>query len=150
MKRVVHLISLTLSLIFLCLAGNAQEKTITGTINASETNEPLSGVTVLVKKTSKSTITDALGNFSIAANPGQVLQFSYVGFASTEVIIGSENSISIKLAQTPESLNAVVIVGYGTQRKANLTGAVTTVDVGKTFGSKPLNDPTKALQGVVP
>jgi TonB-linked SusC/RagA family outer membrane protein len=150
MKRVVHLISLTLSLIFLCLAGNAQEKTITGTINASETNEPLSGVTVLVKKTSKSTITDALGSFSIAASPGQVLQFSYVGFASQEVIIGSENSISIKLAQNPESLNAVVIVGYGTQRKANLTGAVTTVDVGKTFGSKPLNDPTKALQGVVP
>jgi TonB-linked SusC/RagA family outer membrane protein len=147
MKRVVHLISLTLSLIFLCLAGNAQEKKITGTVRAAENYEPLAGVTVQLLKTSKSTTTDASGNFSIAASPGQVLQFTYVGFTTQEITIGTENSISLSLRQNLESLNAVVVVGYGTQKKANLTGAISTVDINKTLGGRPIADVGRGLQG---
>jgi TonB-linked SusC/RagA family outer membrane protein len=136
-------------LLYLC--SSAQNKTITGNVSAAATTEPLIGVTVTVKETHQSTITDSSGNFSINANPGQTLQFSYIGYTNQQVTVGKENTLTVLLHNTgTNTLQDVVIVGYGTQKKANLTGAVATVDVSKTFASKPINDPTKALQGVVP
>ncbi len=140
-----------MALLFACLSSFGQEKKISGSVSADEDNSPLQNVTVSIKGTNSTTITDVDGNFSISAKPGQTLQFSYVGFESKEVLIGQGNSISVSLARgAGGTLDDVIVVGYGTQKKANLTGAVTSVDVGKTFGSKPLNDPTRALQGVVP
>ncbi|MGN6803036.1 MAG: SusC/RagA family TonB-linked outer membrane protein [Ginsengibacter sp.] len=136
---------------FFCLSSFAQSKTITGKVLTSEENTPLAGVTVNVKGTNHSTITDASGNFSIDAQKGATLVFSYVGYETQEEKVGTGNSISVLLNRNSNSkLQDIVVVGYGTQKKANLTGAVTTVDVKKTFESKPLTDPTKALQGVVP
>ena len=136
---------------FFCLSSFAQDRTITGNVSTAEDNTPLSGVTVNVKGTERSVITNALGNFSINAATGQTLVFSYVGYANKEAVIGTENTVSVMLNRSAaNTLQDVVIVGYGTQRRENLTGAVSTVDVAKTFASKPINDPTKALQGVVP
>src|SRR5205085_11513022 len=81
---------------------------------------------------------------------GQTLSFSHVAFGLKEVIIGGQNNLNVTMTPTQNTLSDVVVVGYGTQRKVNLTGAVSTVDVAKTFESKPLNDPARALQGVVP
>jgi TonB-linked SusC/RagA family outer membrane protein len=143
--------SLCLAGLLLYLFSQAQNKTITGNVASAANTVPLSGATVIVKETKQSTLTDSSGNFTITASVGQTLQFSYVGYAGQEVTVGKENTISILLHNTgTNTLEDVVIVGYGTQKKANLTGAVATVDVSKTFNSKPLNDPTKALQGVVP
>jgi TonB-linked SusC/RagA family outer membrane protein len=136
--------------IFLCLSSFAQTRTITGNVSTSEDNTPLTGVTVNVKGTDGSTVTNASGNFSISASTGQTLVFSYVGYITKETVVGSGNTLSVSLNHNVNALQDVVVVGYGTQKKANLTGAVTTVDVAKTFASKPINDPTKALQGVVP
>lgn len=127
-----------------------EQRSIKGTVLSADNKNPLSGVTVSVKNTLTATQTDAAGNFEITARTGQTLQFSYVGFTIQEIAVGETNTISVSLSRQEETLSDVVVVGYGTQRKANLTGAVTTVDVEKTFGSKPLHDPTKALQGVVP
>ena len=142
---------LFLTCLFFYLSSFAQDKTITGNVSTSEENNPPIGVTVTVKGTDRTTLTDGSGNFTITARTGQTLQFSYVGYANKEIVVGKGNSISVSLTTSEaNTLQDVVIVGYGTQKKANLTGAVTTVDVAKTFGSKPINDPTKALQGVVP
>ena len=140
-----------LSFLLFCFSSFGQDKTLSGSVSTNENNTPLQGVSVTVTGTNRSTITDASGNFTIIAKTGQTLQLSYVGYESQEVVVGQGNSISVSLTRGEgNTLQEVVVVGYGTQKKANLTGAVTSVDIGKTFGSKPLNDPTKALQGVVP
>ena len=150
MNAIKRLFSFLTCFLF-CLSSFAQDKTITGNVSASENNTPLVGVTITVKGANRTTLTDESGNFSISARSGQTLQLSYVGYANKEVTVGNENSLSVSLSVSgANTLQDVVLVGYGTQKKANLTGAVTTVDVTKAFGSKPLNDPTKALQGLVP
>ena len=132
----------------LCLSVFAQERTVTGIVTSNNVGVP--GVTVSVKGTNKATSTDANGKFSIGVQKGQTLQFTSVGFQGQNIVIGDESNLDIKLSSSDNTLSDVVIVGYGSQKKANLTGAVSVVDVNKTFGSKPLTDPAKALQGVVP
>ncbi len=140
-----------LTFLLFCFSSFGQDRTVSGIVSSSEDNTPLEGVTVSLKGTNRSSVTDVSGNFIISAKTGQTLQFTFVGRESKDVVIGQGNSVSVTLQRGDAStLQDVVVVGYGTQRKANLTGAVTSVDVSKTFGSKPLNDPTKALQGVVP
>jgi TonB-linked SusC/RagA family outer membrane protein len=142
---------LFLSALFFYVSSFAQQTMITGIVSNSEDDNPMVGVTVTVKGTDKSTLTDESGKYRIAAETGQTLIFSNVGYASKEAKIGAGNSLSVTLQRNAAStLQDVVIVGYGTQKRENLTGAVSTVDVSKTFASKPLNDPIKALQGVVP
>ena len=148
------LIKWTLPFLFgllFCLSSFAQDRTITGNVSTTQDNTSLPGVTVNVKGTEHSTITDGSGNFSITAKTGQTLVFSFVGYKNTATVIGKGNTVFATLTQSEgNTLQDVVVVGYGTQKKANLTGAVTTVDVEKTFASKPLNNPAKALQGIVP
>ncbi len=149
MRKILCLAVVMTGLLLCNLQGHAQEKTVTGMVTG-EDSIPLTGVTVSVKETKKATVTDAQGKFSIVASIGQSLRFSYVGFAAQELVVGNDNALVLRLASSgTNTLNDVVVVGYGTQKKANLTGAVSVVDVNKTFGSKPLNDPMRA-QGVTP
>jgi TonB-linked SusC/RagA family outer membrane protein len=134
---------------FFCLASFAQSRTITGNVS-SEDNTPLPGVTVNVKGTDHSEITDASGNFSISANTGQTLVFSYVGYTSKESVIGTSNSVSVSLSHNNANrLQDVVVVGYGTQKRGNVTGAISTVDVNKTLVGRPIADVGRGLQGAV-
>lgn len=150
MTSIKRITTLFVSLFFF-LSSYAQDRTITGTVTSNVDNQPLLGVTVTIAGTKNSTMTDASGKFSIAAKTGQMLQFSHVGYKTRKAAVGQGNTVIINLEPSDQNtLQDVVVVGYGTQKKANLTGAVTSVDIGKTFGSKPLNDPSKALQGVVP
>ena len=135
--------------LFLPPALFAQEKTITGTV-LSDSKAPLPGVTVSVKNTTNSTQTDGTGNFSINARSGQTIQFSFVGYGTQETVVGQDATINISLSQQQETLNDVVVVGYATQKRANLTGAVSTVNVSKTLGSRPVTDLGRGLQGAVP
>ncbi|MBE7178865.1 MAG: SusC/RagA family TonB-linked outer membrane protein, partial [Mucilaginibacter polytrichastri] len=113
-------------------------------------NQGMPGVSVTVKGSQKGVSTDVDGNYSIQANPQDILVFSSIGFSAQEKAVGSQSRIDIKLGSSTNALDEVVVVGFGSQKKADLTGAVTTVDVAKTFANKSLNDPTKALQGVAP
>lgn len=126
----------------------AQQSTITGKVTSEDGAIP--GVSVKIKTGTTVVQTDGNGVYSIKASKGEVLVFSFIGYVSQEKTVGSSSTINVALASESKGLQEVVVVGFGSQKKANLTGAVTTVDVAKTFGSKPLNDPTKALQGVVP
>ena len=88
------------------------------------------------------------GNFVIKVAPGTPLRISYVGYKTVE--LAAANGMTVYLQPTTEQLEQLVVVGYGTQKKANLTGAVSTVDVAKTMEGRPYQDLNRALQGAVP
>ena len=114
-----------------------------------ENNEPVIGASVVQKGVRTNAVaTDAFGNFKIRVPKGATLEVSYVGYQTMD--IKAADGMTIYLQPTTEMLNEVVAVGYGTQKRANLTGAVSTVDVARTMESRPVADVTKALQGAVP
>ncbi|WP_258105756.1 TonB-dependent receptor [Marinoscillum sp. MHG1-6] len=95
---------------------------------SSDDNAPLPGVTIIIKDTpSKGTVTDLDGNFSLQVNDEDVLIFSYVGFVTQEVPVSGKTEVNVTMPLDVESLDEVVIVGYGEQKKANLTGAIVSV-----------------------
>ena len=147
MRKILQLVLLLCGLIYYDMPLNAQQRTVTGTVLSAVDNNPLSGVTVSVKGTNTITQTDANGRFSILSNTGQALQFTYVGFTLQEVVVGTDDVVNVTLSQDQETLSDVVVVGYGTQRRGNLTGAVSTVNVSKTLGGRPIADVGRGLQG---
>lgn len=120
---------------------------IEGTV-LDENNEPVVGASVVQKGVKGGVSTDADGNFKIRVKRGTRLEVSYVGYA-TQTVSAAPNMV-VYLQPSTELLNELVAIGYGTQKRANLTGAVTTVDVERTIGSRPQPDVLKALQGAVP
>lgn len=122
-------------------------KPITGKV-IDESGEPLPGVSILIKGTSKGTTSDEHGMFSINAEPGEILEISMVGYKVYAVKIGKETNITIKLQSETLNMNEVVIVGYGTQRRSSLTGAIASVN-SKTITELPVASVEQALQGRV-
>ncbi len=139
---------LLISLLFIVSSGwvMGQEKNVSGTVLSDE-GKPLVGVTVSVKATKKSTQTNSLGQYTITAKPNDQLVFTYVGFTAQQVPVGENNTVNLTLSQRQETLTDVVVVGYGTQKRGNLTGAVSTIDVKKTLGGRPIADVGRGLQG---
>ena len=102
-------------------------RTITGTVTSADEGLPLIGVTVAVKGTSTGTITDVDGKWSLDADEGTVLVFTYTGFKAQELVVGSETSYNIVMLGDVALLDEVVVVGYGTQKKSHLTGSISKV-----------------------
>jgi TonB-linked SusC/RagA family outer membrane protein len=103
-------------------------QTVTGTVIGTSDSSPIPGVVVLVKGTSTGTVTDLDGKYSISApSPQSILVFSLIGYQSMEVEVGNQSSIQISLSESESLLDEVVVVGYGEQKKLNLTGAVETL-----------------------
>ncbi len=127
----------------------AQNRTISGTVS-SDDGDPLIGVTVLVKgSTSRGTLTNEQGKFSIAAATGEALTFSYIGFSTGEVVINDQSQdLSVSLTPSASTLEEVVVVGYGRTKKSDLTGAITTVK-GEDLTRIGTADVAQALQGRV-
>lgn len=122
---------------------------IRGTV-VDETNEPVIGASVIEKGTKNGVITDIDGNFELKVSKHDaVLDVSYIGYNTTSVKVKSDKPIRIVLKEDNVALDEVVVVGYGTQKKVNLTGSVSQVNE-KTFESRPVQNITQALQGVVP
>lgn len=122
--------------------------TINGTV-LDENNEPVIGASVVQKGVSGNAVaTDAFGHFKMNVPLGAPLMVSYVGYKTIEVKAAKD--LTVYLEPTSEMLNELVAIGYGSQKRANLTGAVATVDVARTMDSRPATDVAKALQGAVP
>ena len=119
---------------------------ITGTV-VDVTGEPIIGATVMEKGTSNGTITDFDGNFKLKVEPGTILVFSYVGFEKQEVAAAPGMQVTMK--DNTAELNEVVVTGYQTQRKADLTGAISVVNTSE-LAKQNENNPIKAMQGRVP
>ena len=124
-----------------------QIQTVTGVV-VDANGEPIIGASVVEKGTTNGIVTDIDGKFSLNVKVGTTLQITFVGYQPQDV--KATKSMKVVLKEDNELLDEVVVVGYGTQKKANLTGAVSTVDVSKTLEARPQSDVSKALQGVVP
>ncbi len=127
---------------------NAQNIKITGTV-VDNTDYPIPGVNISIKDSDRGTITDMDGHFSIAApSTKSILSVSFIGYATQNIIIGNKTNFHIVLEDDAQVLNEVVVVGFGTQKKENLTGAVKSVDV-KVLDSRPITSAASGLQGAV-
>ena len=125
-----------------------QPKKITGTVLDSN-GEPIIGVNVVVKGTTSGTITDLDGRFVLEAPENATLQFSYIGYTPSEIAIAGQSSLSVRLKEDTQALDEVVVVGYGTQKKVNLTGSVSSVKFDEELANRPITDASQALSGKV-
>lgn len=121
---------------------------ITGTV-LDETAQPLPGVNILVKGTTRGTTTDSEGRYSIDADENAVLVFSFIGYLAQEVVVGTQTNIEITLQPDITSLSEVVVVGYGTQSRKNLTSSISTVKT-EDLNRGAISDVGQLLQGKVP
>ncbi|MGJ5640681.1 SusC/RagA family TonB-linked outer membrane protein [Formosa sp. S-31] len=126
-----------------------QSKTITGTVTEGEGGMTLPGVNVLVKGTTTGAATDFDGNYSINATSESILVFSFLGYVTQEIKVGSQTEINVALVEDLATLDEVVVVGYGAKKKSDLTGAVSVVDVDD--AKKTITyDVAKMIQGQAP
>jgi TonB-linked SusC/RagA family outer membrane protein len=133
-------------LLMLSFTGFAQQ-TVTGKVTSSEDGQGIPGVSIMIKGTNKGTTTDGTGSFKIVSSSEKdILGISAIGYVSTEVAIGKRSSINITLAVENQALSEVVVVGYGTQKKSQLTGAISQVSA-KQISEMPITNLGQALQG---
>ena len=125
-----------------------QANKVTGIVKDAN-GEPVIGANVMVKGQSIGTITDIDGRFVLDAPKDAVLQITYIGYVSQEVKVSGKREINVVLKEDTETLDEVVVVGFGTQKKVNLTGAVG-LATAKELESRPVTSATQALQGLVP
>ena len=143
-----------LILTFFCLCACltttfAQQRTVTGTVTDQTGNERLPGVSVSIKGSTRGTITDATGSYSITADANQTLVFSFIGYAALEQAIGSRTTLNVSLKAGANNLDEVVVVGYGTQKRANLTGSVSSISREELL-TRQVATSSNLLQGLAP
>jgi TonB-dependent starch-binding outer membrane protein SusC len=126
------------------------QQTITGTVTDQATNEPMPAVNVVVKGTTSGTATDNLGKYSLIVSTGSVLVFSFIGFETKEITVGAQSVIDVFLTANLETLSEVVVTGYTSSRKQDLTGAVAVVEMSPLKNIiQSTGNPMQALQGRV-
>lgn len=153
LQKIKYLFVLKLVLVVLLLSlfqtqASAQQKTVTGTVT-EQSGETLIGVSVRVKDKTIGATTNENGKFSISAQEGDVLVFSYIGFQPHEERYSGNGSVDVVLLADMNSIEEVVVVGYGTQKKINLTGAVDQVS-GDVLNERPIPNVSQGLVGVIP
>ena len=130
------------------LTGWAQSGTVTGVVTDALDGSSLPGATIVVKGTTSGTVTDIDGNYSIEVNPDQVLEFSYVGYAAQEFKVQPGTTLNVILKSSAQSLDGVVIIGYGTVKKKDATGSVSVVSEAD-FNKGAITNPIGLITGKV-
>ncbi|MGA9649674.1 carboxypeptidase-like regulatory domain-containing protein, partial [Pedobacter sp.] len=149
MKRIFTRLSVLAAICLLTInVAFAQNITVKGKVIDGGDKSSLPGVTVLVKGTQTGTQTDANGNYSISAPANATLVFNFIGYAALEQAVANQTTINVSLASQDQQLEQVVVVGYGTQRKIDVTGSVATVK-GEDISKQASVNPVSALQGKV-
>ena len=148
-KHIFLMLFITVGMLFgvsqAMFAQSAQKQKVTGTVT-DEAGEPLIGVTVIENGASVGAITDLDGHYTLDAAPNATLTFSYVGYLTQKEKVDGRSNISITLKEDNALLDEVVVVGYGIQRKSDVTGALTRVSE-KQLNSRPVSNAFEALQG---
>ena len=130
-------------------ATKATDVTVSGKVS-DEKGAGLPGVSVVVKGSSQGTTTDGEGNYRLSIpTVNSTLVFSFVGYQRQEIVVGSQSTISVTLTPDDQTLSEVVVVGYGSQRKQDITSAVSVISM-RDMGEQPANNPNQALQGRAP
>lgn len=151
LKRLLTVAGMVLSMLLVMVQlGFAQGKTVTGKVTDGKDGSPVAGASIQIKGTTRGTTSDAAGNFRITVdNNDAVLVITSVGFTRQEVAVGSQTELRISMASSASNnLNEVVVIGYGTQRKKDLTGAIATV-TSKDFVKGALQTPEQLIAGKV-
>jgi len=146
MKKTVALIFILCMIVQLTMA---QKRSISGVVRDKSTNETLPGVSVIEKGTKNGITTNMEGKFELSVNPGATIVASYIGMKPQELKVGTSSTLNFVLESSTEQIDEVVVVGYGQQKKANLTGAVASVDT-KVLEARPIADVGRGLQGTTP
>jgi TonB-linked SusC/RagA family outer membrane protein len=140
---------LSAALLFIYIGTYGQTKSISGVVNDNE-NKPIPGVNISIKGAKVQAVTDVNGKYTLEnVDEKATIVFSYIGYLSQEVAPGNKTSINVNLKADAQTLNETVVVGYGVQKKANLTGAVDQVR-GDVLQNRPIPNLTQGLQGVLP
>lgn len=137
---------LTVLLIFAATTVWSQSKTVSGTVTSSDDGSGLPGVNVLEKGTSNGTVTNADGTFTISVGADAVLTFSFVGYTTQEIVVGTQTSLNVSLVSDVTSLSEVVVIGYGEVNKRDATGAVVAVS-SKDFNPGVIASPEQLIMG---
>lgn len=153
MKKQLRTLTKLLAAVIACCLSVAvhAQTTVRGTVTDAD-GMPLVGATVIVitgTQPGGGTTTDANGKFAIAAAPGQRLSVSYIGYKETSVEVTTKTDYDIRLESDNAQIDEVIVVGYGTQKKVNVTGSVATID-SKAFDKRPIVSTSAALQGMAP
>lgn len=127
----------------------AQNVKITGTV-IDNTGETVIGANVAIKNGAGGTITDIDGHFSLEAPANATLVVSFIGYATQEVPLNGKTNVTITLKEDSQALEEVVVIGYGTQKKVNLTGSVAAVKIDETIASRSITNVSSSLSGLVP
>jgi TonB-linked SusC/RagA family outer membrane protein len=148
-----QLLSLTL-LFLMLLSGNrmafGQKAVVRGTVIDAKSKEVLPGVSILVKGTQRGANTDAKGSFEISDLPSDaVLTFSYIGYKKSEISVSNQSSLTVRLEEDVNNLEETIVVGFGTQKKINIAGAVDQIS-GKQLEARPIANVMQGLQGISP
>jgi TonB-linked SusC/RagA family outer membrane protein len=147
MKQLLQRLLLVFAVLLSWQFAQAQSRTVSGKVSDTG-GSGLPGVSVTVKGTTQGAITDASGNFSVQAANNAVLVFSYIGFKAQEVNIGTKTKIDVSLEEDAAALSEVVVVGYGSQKKSQTTGAISSVSA-KQIQEMPITSLGQAMQGRV-
>lgn len=147
-KQLLSKVLFSIVLVLIGVQVFAQDRMVTGKVSSSDDASGIPGASVSVKGTSKGTTTDADGNYKISVSGSSILVFTSVGFNSQEVTVGSKTQINVSLSADNKSLSEVVVVGYGTQKKSQMTGAISSV-TSKQITEMPITNLGQAMQGRV-
>ena len=139
----------TILALFCCVAVFAQERyTLSGTVTSAVDNMPIPGANIIIVKTTRGTSTDFDGNYQLEVANGEVIQISYIGYVTQTVIINGQKTINVSLAESQNTLEEVVVIGYGTQKKSHTTGSISKV-VNDDLGQIAVSRVDDALVGQV-
>lgn len=133
-----------------CMQSFAQERSVTGMVTDAATGEPLIGVNIVVEGTTIGTISDADGSYSITVPSAEsVIDYSFVGYTTQQIRVGNQTEINVELEPSAVGLDELVVIGYGTQRRGSITGAISSVD-SDDIQERPVLNAGEALQGRAP
>jgi TonB-linked SusC/RagA family outer membrane protein len=148
-RRVKYQISLIITGMFLYFSAHAQTVNITGKITSSDDGQPIPGASIKIKGTGLGAISSIDGSYSIAAEPGKVLVFNFLGYAPREITVKQAGAINVRLNSTSSNLNEVVVIGYARVQRKDATGAISSISGNELRKTQPTTF-DQALQGKVP
>lgn len=146
LKHELRQLTMLLIMVLVAATAHAQGIKVSGTIVDEQSGEPLTGVTVMQKGTNNGVISDLDGKYAITVPTKSTLTFSYMGFSKKEVAVGGRTHIDVALSPDSRQLDELVVIGYGVQKKSDVTGSISSID-GKDINNIPVSSTLQALQG---
>ncbi len=145
-REIIKKAALVMAAMLFAFSSFAQKISVKGNVSDADTQEVLIGVSIMEDGTTNGTMTDFDGNFSLTVDKNATLTFSYVGYKSTKVKVDGQQVIDVKLQSTTAELEELVVIGYGVQRKSDITGSISSVS-GRDINDVPVSSALQALQG---